>query len=88
MATFDKSQTKIVTIPFTTHKKRVFKTASDDLSIGKKVVYFSAMGEDGPKSDPFETTIQSECWEASGSTLVKIEGKSGGVDIQHIQLTA
>lgn len=83
---YDKSQTEIKKIPFTTLKKRVFKTTPADLSVGQKVVYFDFMGENGPKSEPFTTMIQSNCWEACGSTLVKVEGKSGGVDIQHIQL--
>lgn len=65
---------------------RVFKTTTDDLKIGQKVIYFEVMGDDGPKSEPIQTKITSECWEVCGSMLVKIDGKSGGVDIQHIQL--
>jgi hypothetical protein len=83
---YDKSQTVIKKIPFTTHKMRVFKTAASDLAVGQKVIYFEVMGENGPKSDPFETTIKSACYEICGSTLVNVEGKKGGVDIAHIQL--
>jgi hypothetical protein len=85
---YEKSQTVIKKIPYTTHKMRVFKTTPADLAVGQTVIYFEVMGENGPKSEPFETTVVSECWEASGSTLVKVAGKSGGVDIGHIQLAS
>ena len=85
---YDKSQTVIKKIPYTTHKMRVFKTTPADLTVGQTVIYFEVMGENGPKSEPFETTVVSQCWEASGSTLVMLAGKRGGVDIGHIQLIA
>jgi len=85
---FDKSQTVIKKIPHTTHKMRVFKTTANDLKIGQKVIYWDVIGEDGPKSEPFETTIQSECWDVCGSMMVKVDRKSGGVCIDHIQLIA
>lgn len=85
---YDKSQTVIKKIPYTPHKMRVFKTTPDDLTVGQAVIYFEVMGENGPKSEPFETTIKSECWLASGSMVVNIEGKRGCVNIGHIQLIA
>jgi len=83
---FDKAQTKVIKIPYTTAKKRVFKTTLKDLSIGQNVIYWEVLGDDGPKCEPLKTSITSEVWEACGSTLVKVDSKRGGVCIEHIQL--
>lgn len=62
----------------------------DDLSyvsrtfpIGKAVKYFPVSGQPGIE----ETTIRSRPWRTgSGAILIQVEGRSGGVSIDHLRM--
>ncbi len=53
---------------------------------GTPVTYYGVIKANGEKFDPFITKIASEPWDLGhGETVCKIEGKSGGVSIKHLE---
>ena len=78
---------KRIKIPYVNAYKTVFDTKESQIPVGTSVNYYSIIGENGPKCEPFPTTIRSEPWKlGDGSVVVKVEGKSGGVAIEHLEL--
>ncbi|CAL9990459.1 hypothetical protein VPHD81_0102 [Vibrio phage D81] len=56
--------------------------ANETFPIGTKVKYYPIMG-----LDKFEETIvRSEPWDVCGETVVKVEGRSGGVSVNHLEV--
>ena len=49
------------------------------------VTYWAVIDENGNRSEPFISTITSGPWEACGTWVCNIHGKSGGVDIEHLE---
>lgn len=85
---FDTTQCKREKVPFTQKTRLVFKTKPEDVPIGTNVIYWPAIGENGPLSEGFESQVTSESWELGhGAPVVKIKGRTGGICLTHLQLT-
>lgn len=54
----------------------------EQIKIGKKVKYFSIFGIE---STAKITEITSEPWECCGTTICKVDGVSGGVNIENLE---
>lgn len=58
-----------------------------EIKVGTPVIYWGVIKENGEKISPLKTVITSESWELGhGQTVCKIDGKSGGVCIKHLDL--
>lgn len=53
----------------------------EEIKIGKKVKYFPIFGID----QFVETEIKSEPWDCCGSIICRVDGVSGGVDIENLE---
>lgn len=57
-----------------------------EIKIGTPVTYWDVITDEGEKLFPLETEITSEPWELGhGETVCKVQGKSGGVSIKHLE---
>lgn len=56
-----------------------------EIKIGTPVIYWGIIEDNGERFYPLKTTISSEPWELGhGDVVCKVEGKSGGVSISHL----
>lgn len=61
------------------------------LTIGRKVIYHKTLDEYGNPTDSVETTVSCLPWQPAGGGghgdwLVKLEGFTGGISVDHIQV--
>ena len=58
-----------------------------EIKVGVPVTYWGVIKGNGDKFDPYETAISSEAWQlVHGDWVCKIEGKSGGMLLSHLEL--
>ena len=67
-------------------KKKIGLT-EDQIVVGTPVSYYSWINEkSGAHADPLESVITSIAWMCGGELVCKLEGKSGGFCIGHLEL--
>lgn len=58
----------------------------EDAKVGQKVEYYPLIRRDGIKIGGFKTVIKTEPYNLGGSFVVTVEGKSGAIDIENLEL--
>lgn len=65
----------------------IVRMDKEQIKMGMSVIYWAIIDEKGKRSNPTQTTVTSEPWEVCGTWVCKIQGVSGGVDIEHLEIT-